>query len=125
MSSPPGERRNRGPEEVQPCSAAQLEAQLEGVRSKTHPQAFQLPAESFLPRPSCDRPAQGQRGPGDWEHRRSEGKGASLSPGNSPVRDTATHCSSHQDSRQVDGLGHGLQGLGVTHQVPLAGEEGS
>lgn len=45
------------------------------------------------------------------------GKGASL------VRGLAAYSSSHQDPVQVDGLGRGLPGLGVTHQVPLVGEE--
>ena len=45
------------------------------------------------------------------------GKGAS------PVRGSAARSSSHQDPGQVDGLGRGLPGLGVTHQAPLVGEE--
>ena len=53
----------------------------------------------------------------------ARGKGSCQSWGHSPVGGVAAHGSSHQDPRQVDGLGHGLQGVGVTHQVPLVGEE--
>lgn len=49
--------------------------------------------------------------------------GACLARGYSPVGDLPTHGSSHEDPSQVDGLGHGLQGLRVAHQVPLVGEE--
>lgn len=54
---------------------------------------------------------------------RARGKGGCQSQGHSPVGGVATHGSSNQDSRQVDRLGHGLQGVGVTHQVPLVREE--
>lgn len=35
--------------------------------------------------------------------------------GHSPVGGVAAHGSSHQAPGQVDGLRHGLQGVGVTH----------
>lgn len=55
----------------------------------------------------------------------SRGAGAARGPGTSLVRDLAAHSRSHQVPGQVDGLRHGLQGLSVTHQVPLVGEEGA
>lgn len=55
----------------------------------------------------------------------SLGAAAARGLGTSPVRDLAAHSRSHRVPGQVDGLHHGLQGLSVTHQVPLVGEEGA
>lgn len=79
-------------------------------------QAFRLAAECSLPRP-------GDKRPGLWEPGNTRRRGL-LGPGwgTSPIRGSAAHSSSHQHPRQVDGLSHGLQGMGVTHQVPLVGE---
>lgn len=76
--------------------------------------------QSFLPRPGCWRPGQGRSG----SVLGSAGQPAERGLSSSPVRCLAAHSSSHQDPGQVDRLGHGLQGLRVTHQVPLVGEEG-
>lgn len=47
------------------------------------------------------------------------GEPAGTSWAYSLVGGIAAHYSSYQNSSQVYGLGHGSQGLGITHQVPL------
>lgn len=63
------------------------------------------------------RQLRASQGPESW------GAAAARGPGTSPVRDLAPHSRSHRVPGQVDGLRHGPQGLSVTHQVPLVGEE--